>query len=89
MTEFVEAFYILWDNLLGSDVREILQEYRRRQTSLLTAFGLIRPVSKLQVSFLYLFFFYFNTSVCLIYLTLKVTESPPVWERAAYSAYHL
>ena len=49
MSELVEAFYILWDNLLGSDVRELLKEYRRRQTSLLTSFGLLISGDKSKV----------------------------------------
>ena len=34
--------------------------------------------------FLFLHFCVFN-----IFNTVKVTELPPVWERAAYSTYHL
>lgn len=51
VSELFEAFYILWDNLLGSDLRELLREYRRRQNSLLTSFGLLRPAGKTKVRF--------------------------------------
>ena len=49
MSDLVEACDILWDNLLGSDVRELLKEYRRRQTSLLTSFGLLTSSEKSKV----------------------------------------
>ena len=53
-TELVEAFYILWENLTDSDVRDLLVEYRKRQTSLLTSFGFIRPAGKSKVRRLFL-----------------------------------